>query len=158
MFPIFYLCLLSLLSCLGSAWDHGHHQHCLTDEDATDLMNKYYSIWSSRDLTAVTQIVNDLVTDNFTREDETLKLVPVFLFSIVLFTNEYFSFGLGPCVIGPEGPYAPNKQVFLLTLAARLAETTIANEAYETLWMVHDCESIAFRWQASAVAIANANL
>lgn len=79
-------------------------------------------------MTTITKLVNDFATDSVTREDETIN------------------FGLGPCVIGPDGPYAPNKQVWLLTLQARLAETTIENESYQTLWMVHDCNNITFRW------------
>lgn len=73
--------LFFLLSGLTFGWDDQfHHEHCLTDDTAMSLVNKYYNMWAARDPAVVTQIVNDLMTDNFTREDETIKSVLPFLF------------------------------------------------------------------------------
>lgn len=134
------VCMVDATAPYHQGWQH---KKCLTETEACSLVETWYSIFSSRDFGYVESTVTELVTDDFTAEDETIN------------------FGVGPCVLPPEGPYATGKEAFLFSLQLRLAEVSaeFKDETYETIRMVHDCNTVAFRWQLSATALGiNPNL
>ena len=109
------------------SWDR---DYCLNEWAANDIANRWLSLNAALDKTAAAA----LVTDDVTVEDETIN------------------FGVGQCVLPPEGPYVFNKQGLLMNFDIRAQESTVNNQQYVALKIVHDCNSIAIRWQGTATA------
>jgi hypothetical protein len=124
-FHVVLLCYFSLA--------HGHQKHCLKDADATSLANRWLEMNAKLD----TSIAASLVTENFTLEDETIN------------------FGVGTCVLPPEGPYVFNKAGLITNLGIRVGEAIVLNQSYTPLLIVHDCEHISIRWQGQGFTKGN---
>jgi hypothetical protein len=125
--------LITLLQLLSNTAAHGKKRHCLRDADATSLSNRWLAMNAALDVTAAAS----LITDDFSIEDETIN------------------FGVGACVLPPEGPYATSKAAFIANLNIRMAEALVTDQSYTPLLVVHDCEHISVRWQGMATAKGN---
>jgi hypothetical protein len=124
---------ISLLQLFSNTDAHGKKKHCLKDSDAKSLSDRWLALNAALDLTAAAAIV----TDDFTLEDETIN------------------FGVGACVLPPEGPYVFNKAGLIANFNIRIGESLVTNQSFTPLLVVHDCENIAIRWQGMAYAKGN---
>jgi hypothetical protein len=127
-----------ILLCLPFTLAHKPKRPCLTASTASALLTRFFTTWSTTDTSAIPSLAVDLVTSDFTFEDETIN------------------FGVGPCVAPPEGPLILNRDAFIALLKLRQADSLITEEKYDVLDTVVECEKIAVRWQASGKAIGYA--
>lgn len=100
------------------------HSGCLSDHDAHEIVNRWIALGEGQ-----TDLIDQTVTDDITVEDESIS----FLFNLTI-----------------PGPYVVGKEAFRSTLEFAKSQVGIRNTNYEPLLILHDCDTISFRWQATA--------
>lgn len=103
-----------------------HRSGCLDDRAARSIVDRWTSLFEG-DL----DLLDRTVTDDVTLEDETVN----FLF---------------PPPALPPSPFVRDKAGLRRTLEFVAADVTIRNRKFEPYIIVHDCDTISFRFQASA--------
>lgn len=104
--------------------DECHHHHCLSDHDAHEIVDRWISIFEGQ-----LHVINETVTDDIALEDESVN----------------FLFGLP----SPTGPYVLGKEGLRGTAAFANSGSGTKNRHFEPLIIVHDCDTVVFRWQAT---------
>lgn len=102
---------------------HGHHG-CLSDRAARKIVDRWTSL-----LEGQIDLLDRTVTDDISYEDESVN----FLFNST-----------------QPGPFIVGKQTFRRRLEVGVAQVGTTNLNFEPLLILHDCDTISFRWQATA--------
>jgi len=98
---------------------------CLSDGDAKTIVQRWISLFEGK-----TDQLDRAVTKGVTLEDEQVN----FLFNL------------------PPGPYAVGKEAFRGVLDFNKSQVGSKDLNIEALLILHDCDTISFRWQAKSVA------
>ncbi|KAI9815232.1 MAG: hypothetical protein M1827_002712 [Pycnora praestabilis] len=134
IFSFVFVFLSAIVLSSPNANDHddddndGRRQRwgCLSDQDANRIVKRWYSIFEGQ-----VELVNRTVTDDFTFEDETINF----------FFPQYFP---------PTGPYVTSRTSFIQTLQPT-GPPGVENITFTVIAMVHDCNTISFRWQYNGI-------
>jgi hypothetical protein len=103
-----------------------HKRHgCLTDADARKIVNRWMSLFEGQ-----TDLLSQTVTKGIILEDEEVN----FLFTL------------------PPGPYAVGREALRGVLNFAKSQVGSKNLNIESLLILHDCDTISFRWQSTAQA------
>lgn len=125
---IFVTSLLALFSTLALSAPEANppslekRHGCLSDKSAHKIVHRWIALHEGH-----IDLLDRTVTNHVTVEDEQIN----FLFSL------------------PPGPFAIGKEALKGTLEFAKAQTGTKNLKIKSLLILHDCETISFRWQAT---------
>ena len=126
-----YLLTLTALGRPGGGWNEGH-PNCLCDEDASDIVSRWVTLHTTDPTTpAYASLAASTLSEDITVEDETVNF---FFFPTMA-----------------AGPYVTNSTTFIIFQAvayegSQTGTPTISPE----IPILHDCDTITFRWIWSA--------
>ena len=95
---------------------------CLTDGSAHKLVHRWIDLHEGQ-----LDLLDKTVTDHITVEDESIN----FLFQL------------------PPGPYVVDKEALKSTLEYSLSQPGYRNLKIRPLVVLHDCDTISFRWEST---------
>ncbi len=112
--------------CHSYVSDGDNKRHgCLSDRAVHKIVQRYISLGEGS-----IDLLDQIVTEDVTFEDEQLSSI----------------------LNLPPGPYAVGKEAVREILEVGQTQSTFKNTKIEPLLIVHDCDTISFRWQSTSEA------